>query len=153
MGKVYETIDARLAEWIQRQHMFFVATAPLNESGLINCSPKGGDSFRILSSNEVAYQDFNGSGAETISHLRENGRIVIMFCAFEGAPKIVRLHGHGMVVTEGHSHYHQLIGKFPPNVGTRSIIHVGVSRISDSCGYVVPLYEFKEPRDFLESGR
>jgi len=151
MGKVYESIDTRLAEWIQQQHMFFVATAPLSDTGSINCSPKGGDSFRIIGGNEVAYQDFTGSGAETIAHLRENGRIVIMFCAFEGPPKIVRLHGQGTVITERNSQYPQLIEIFPPKVGTRSIIHVSVRRISDSCGYSVPLYEFKEPRDILDN--
>ncbi len=150
MGKTYDSINAQLTEWIQQQHMFFVATAPLSDSGLVNCSPKGGDSFRVINGTEVAYQDFTGSGVETIAHLNENGRIVIMFCAFEGPPKIVRLHGKGSVFTEGDSQYQQLIERFPPNIGTRSIIHIAVNRISDSCGYSVPLYEFKEPRDILD---
>src|SRR3990172_9779508 len=98
MAKIYEQINDELADWIQRQHVFFVATAPLVPDGHVNCSPKGGDSFRVIDSHTVAYQDLTGSGAETIAHLRENGRIVIMFCAFEGAPKIVRLHGRGEVI-------------------------------------------------------
>ena len=150
MGKVYEQINAQLADWIQQQQMFFVATAPLSESGCINCSPKGGDSFRIINESEVMYQDLTGSGVETIAHLRENGRIVIMFCAFEGPPQIVRLHGTGTVITEQHHHYQQWLQQFPPNIGTRSIIHIAVSRISDSCGYAVPLYDFKDHRDTLD---
>lgn len=150
MGNIYEAIDEKLSKWIEQQQMFFVATAPLDESGLINCSPKGGDSFRILSGTEVAYQDYTGSGVETIAHLRENGRIVIMFCAFDGPPNIVRMYGRGTVVTQDDPAYASLIEKFPPNAGTRAIIHVAVNRIADSCGYSVPLYEFKERRDILD---
>ncbi|MCP4200692.1 MAG: pyridoxamine 5'-phosphate oxidase family protein [bacterium] len=150
MGKVYEYIDDKLAEWIAQQHVFFVATAPLSAEGHVNSSPKGGDSFRVVSGSEVAYQDYTGSGVETIAHLRENGRIVIMFCAFKGPPKIVRLHGHGTVVTNDHTRYAELARHFPSNPGTRSIIHVSVERISDSCGYAVPLCEFKRPRDTLD---
>lgn len=150
MGKVYEVIDDRLADWLKKQHMFFVATAPLSESGSINCSPKGGDSFRILGDTDVAYQDLTGSGVETIAHLRENARIVVMFCAFEGPPKIVRLHGKGTVITEGHEEFDNLAAKFIPHVGARSIIHIAVNRISDSCGYSVPLFEFRGDRDILD---
>lgn len=150
MGKTYESIDAKLQSWIEQQQMFFVATAPLAGEGLINCSPKGGDSFRILGGNEVAYQDYTGSGVETIAHLRENGRIVIMFCGFEGAPNIVRLHGVGSVVTEADARYQELVEKFPPNEGTRAVILVTVNRISDSCGFSVPLYEYKGQRDILD---
>jgi len=150
MAKVFATIDDELAHWIAQQKMFFVATAPLSDEGLINCSPKGGDSFRVLGGTRVAYQDFTGSGVETIAHLRENGRIVIMFCAFEGAPKILRLHGRGTVVTAADEGYAELIAKFPPNPGTRAIIHVDVERIADSCGYAVPVYEFKALRDILD---
>ncbi len=150
MGKTYEDIDEKLAAWVASQHVFFVATAPLGADGHVNNSPKGGDSFRIISGSEVAYLDYTGSGVETIAHLRENGRIVIMFCAFEGPPKIVRFHGHGTVVTEGHARYAELLQHFPENPGTRSIIHVLVSRISDSCGYGVPVCEFKKPRDTLD---
>ncbi len=150
MGKVYETIDEQLAGWLQRQHMFFVATAPLGATGSINCSPKGGDTFRVLGGSAVAYQDLTGSGVETIAHLQENGRIVLMFCAFEGPPGIVRLHGRGTVLTRGHPEYEELAAHFPPHVGTRSIIHVEVTRISDSCGYSVPLYRFAGQRDILD---
>src|SRR5579862_5026419 len=99
MSKVMDCIDTKLAEWIAEQHIFFVATAPLAQAGHINCSPKGGNSFRVLGPMEVVYQDYTGSGAETAAHLCENGRIVVMFCAFEGKPNIVRLHGHGEVIT------------------------------------------------------
>ncbi len=150
MGKVYKTIDERLASWMQQQHMFFVATAPLSEAGSINCSPKGGDSFRILGPTEVAYQDLTGSGIETIAHLKENGRIVLMFCAFEGAPNILRLHGKGRVFTKGQAGFDELLAHFPANIGTRSIIHIEVSRISDSCGYAVPLLQYQGDRDVLD---
>ena len=150
MAKIFATVDDELARWIARQQLFFVATAPLGDEGLINCSPKGGDSFRVLGGTEVAYQDFTGSGVETIAHLRENGRIVIMFCAFEGAPKILRLHGRGSVVIAGDERYPELAAQFPPNPGTRAIIHIDVERIADSCGYAVPVYEFKAPRDILD---
>ena len=150
MAKIFATIDDDLARWIAQQKLFFVATAPLSDEGLINCSPKGGDTFRVLGDTEVAYQDFTGSGVETIAHLRENGRIVIMFCAFEGAPRILRLHGRGSVVTVGDERFPELAAKFPPNPGTRAIIHLNVERIADSCGYAVPVYEFKAPRDILD---
>jgi len=150
MGKVYKSVDDKLAEWVEQQHVFFVATAPLSAEGHVNSSPKGGDSFRVINGSEVAYQDYTGSGAETIAHIRENGRIVIMFCAFEGPPRIVRFHGQGKVITKSHARYAELVRYFPENPGTRSIIHVSVGRISDSCGYAVPLYEFIRPRDTLD---
>ena len=150
MSKIYQGIDAKLAAWIEQQHIFFVATAPLSGDGLVNCSPKGGDSFRILSANEVVYQDYTGSGIETIAHLRENGRIVIMFCAFSGPPQIVRLHGQGSVIVEGDARFSDLAGKFPPNPGTRAFIRVDVQRIADSCGFSVPVYDFKAERDVLD---
>src|ERR1044071_669701 len=101
MSKQRDSIDTELAGWIRRQKIFFVATAPLSAGGHVNNSPKGGDSFRILGPMEVVYQDYTGSGAETAAHLRENGRIIIMFCGFEGAPRIARLHGKGTVLTAG----------------------------------------------------
>jgi hypothetical protein len=116
----------------------------------VNCSPKGLDSFRILSGTEVAYHDLTGSGVETIAHLRENGRIVIMFCAFDGAPNIVRLHGRGTAVMPGDPGFEELAGHFPPHPGTRSIIRVNVNRISDSCGFSVPLYQYEGERDILD---
>ena len=150
MAKTYEIIDAKLAEWIGQQHLFFVASAPLARTGHINCSPKGGDSFRVLDPVTVAYQDLTGSGAETIAHLRENGRVVIMFCAFDGAPRIVRLHGQGEALTPGHADYASLVAHFPPHLGTRAFIRITVNRIADSCGYAVPLYEYRAERDILD---
>src|SRR5829696_4707 len=108
MGKTFDEITSPLAEWIRRQRIFFVATAPLAGDGLVNCSPKGMDTFRILSPTEVAYLDLTGSGIETAAHLQENGRIVLMFCAFDGPPKVVRLHGTGEVVPRRTSEYEAL---------------------------------------------
>jgi len=150
MGKIYEHIDDKLAAWVSKQRIFFVSTAPSDVNAHINCSPKGGDSFRVIGGSEVAYQDYTGSGVETIAHLRENGRIVIMFCAFEGPARIVKFHGRGSVISKHNQRYEALSRLFPPNLGTRAIIQVAVSRISDSCGYGVPLYELKKPRDALD---
>jgi hypothetical protein len=150
MSKLRECIDGELAAWIGRQHVFFVATAPLSIEGHINCSPKGGDSFRLLGPMEVAYQDYTGSGAETAAHLLENGRIIVMFCAFDGKPNIVRLHGRGEFVTPVHAQFEQLSTYFPPNFGTRAIVHIQVDRVSTSCGYAVPTYDFRAERDILD---
>src|SRR5687768_12594575 len=149
MGKVHDEIGPALAAWIQKQRMFFVATAPLAADGLINCSPKGMDSFRILGAREVAYVDLTGSGVETIAHLRENGRIVFMFCAFEGPPKIVRLHGTSDVFSLGSPQYDLLSSLFPPYPGRRAIVRARLARISDSCGYAVPQYRYSGDRDTL----
>jgi hypothetical protein len=144
-----ENIDAELADWIARQRVFFVATAPLSPGGHINASPKGGDAFRTLGPMEVVYHDYTGSGAETAAHLRENGRMVIMFCAFEGPPRIVRLHGRGTIITPDHPQFAALAKYFPPNPGTRAFVHVAVTRVSTSCGYGVPLLDFGGHRDAL----
>lgn len=149
MGKIYKTIDHRLAEWMQSQKMFFVSTAPLSEEGHINLSPKGLDTFRILSETEVAYLDLVGSGVETIAHLKENGRITLMFCAFEGAPKIVRLQGTGTVVESADPAFASLRKLFPPLQGVRAVIKIKVTRISDSCGFGVPLYAYQGDRETL----
>jgi hypothetical protein len=150
MSKQYQKIDPELAEWISRQHVFFVATAPLSPKGHVNLSPKGGDALRVLGPREVAYQDYTGSGAETAAHLRENGRIVMMFCAFDGPPKIVRLHGHGAVITVDQAQFARLATHFPPNPGTRAFVHIVVSRVSDACGYSVPFFDFRKDRDALD---
>lgn len=132
MSKVFASIDERLAGWIADQAMFFVGTAPLAGDGHVNVSPKGPiGSLAVLGSHRVAYLDVVGSGAETIAHLRENGRIVVMFCAFEGPPRIVRLHGHGEVVTAGDEHFEALIaeaGFEQPTVleSRRAVIDVAV---------------------------
>ena len=150
MGKIYEHIDEKLAEWIKEQHVFFIATAPLAADGHVNCSPKGGHTFKILDPLTVVYQDYTGSGIETVAHLKENGRIVIMFCAFERTPRIIRLHGQGEVLEFGHPDYSKLIKLFPDNIGTRALIRVKLVRIADSCGMGVPVYNYNKERDDLD---
>jgi len=149
MGKVFEGIDDTLRGWIERQHLFFVATAPAGAAGHVNCSPKGLDALLILGPREVAYADYTGSGAETIAHLRENGRIVLMFCAFEGAPKIVRLHGRGETVEPDDPGFAALVSRFKPAAEVRSVIRIALDRISDSCGYGVPIYRYEGERTQL----
>ncbi|NRA00738.1 MAG: pyridoxamine 5'-phosphate oxidase family protein [Myxococcales bacterium] len=146
MGDVFPEIDSRNAAFIRKQHVYFVATAPLAEEGLVNLSPKGLESFAILGPKQVAYLDLIGSGIETVAHLRENGRIVIMFAAFEGPPRILRLHGRAEAVEPDDPRFDQLAANFPKYDGVRSVIVVDVHRISDSCGYGVPLYEYQGER-------
>jgi hypothetical protein len=148
MGKIHEEIDDRLRRWIERQHLFFVASAPLAADGHVNVSPKGDLRwFRVTGPREVAYLDFVGSGAETIAHARENGRIVVMFCAFDGPPRIVRLHGRAHVLLPGEDGFDDLLEHFdPPDHALRSLIRIVVERISDSCGYGVPLMQFEATR-------
>jgi hypothetical protein len=153
MSKVLDSIDPRLARFLMAQPVFFVGTAPLAGDGRVNVSPKGmAGTFAVLGPLEVAYLDFTGSGAETIAHLRENGRIVLMFCAFDGAPNIVRLHGRGRVVLTGDPEFAQLRTAFAKDrdKGQRSIVVVEVERVSDSCGYAVPLMDLREDRDLLD---
>lgn len=150
MGKSYDILDSELRRWLALQKVFFVASAPLDRDGHINCSPKGGDTFRVLGEREVAYLDLTGSGVETIAHIQENGRIVIMFCAFDGPPKIVRLHGFAEVIYPNHDSFPELRGSFAPHTGARAIIRVKLDRISDSCGFAVPLFDFSAPRDTLD---
>ena len=149
MGKVYERLDDKLIEFIEKQHLFFVGTAPDAPDGHLNVSPKGLDTFCILGPNSVAYLDLTGSGIETVAHLRQNGRITIMFCAFQGRPLILRLYGCGRVVEPGDFDWDGLIARFPEYPGVRSVIVVDVERIADSCGYAVPLYEYKGERSQL----
>jgi hypothetical protein len=149
MGKVYSHLDEKIRNFIEHRHMFFVATAPIGSEGHVNLSPKGLDSFRILDAQTVAYLDYVGSGAETIAHLRENGRIVIMFCAFHGPPKILRLHGRGEVLEPQDTGYAALRGLFPPTPDGRAIVRVTLERISDSCGFGVPRYVFEGQRTQL----
>jgi hypothetical protein len=150
MAKIFESITSELQAWLSNQKIFFVATAPLSKEAHLNCSPKGGDTFRVLNGSEVAYLDLTGSGVETIAHLQENSRIVVMFCAFQGAPRIVRIHGKGEVFYPGTPPFDRMINLFPDIRGIRSIIRIKVSRLSDSCGYAVPLYNFVGHRDVLE---
>jgi hypothetical protein len=149
MGKRFEAIDADLAAFIRAQKMFFVATAPLAADGLVNLSPKGLDSFRILGPLELAYLDLTGSGVETVAHLRENGRIIFMFCAFEGRPRILRLHARGEAFEPGEPEFERLRPEFPELPGVRSIVRADVRRIADSCGWGVPLYQYQGERDQL----
>lgn len=151
MGKEYTEIDEGIHKWIERQHVFFVATAPLSDDGLINCSPKGLDSLRILGPKQLAYVDTGGSGVETVAHVRENQRIVLMLCAFEGPPKIYRFYGNGAVIDPYDDKFAVLLAHFPQQPTVRNIILIDVERIIDSCGYGVPLYEFKKHRDSLSN--
>ncbi|MDG4823632.1 pyridoxamine 5'-phosphate oxidase family protein [Asanoa sp. WMMD1127] len=153
MAKLYERIDGRLRDFIEAQHMFFVATAPSGDDGHVNLSPKGmGGTFAVLGEHRVAYLDFHGSGAETLAHLRQNGRITLMFCAFQGPPNIVRLHGQGFYTPIGDPDCAALVANFPdaPDLGgLRGVVTVEVSRVSDSCGYAVPLMTYEGDRDVL----
>ncbi len=151
MGRTYDEIDGHLQAWIERQSLYFVATAPLSGDGHVNASPKGPiETLRILDRDRVAYLDLVGSGVETLAHLRENGRIVVMLCAFDGPPRIVRLHGRGEPIMPEDPRFEQLAEqcRFPPvrPQTRRAIVLVQVSRISDSCGYGVPLMRYEGER-------
>lgn len=145
-----EGISDALAEWIGEQRLFFVATAPSDADGHVNVSPKGFDAFKVLGPDKVAYLDLTGSGIETIAHLRENGRITIMLCAFEGKPKVCRLHGRGTVHPRGTPAFEELVARFPSRSGTRSVVEVDVERVSTSCGFGVPLMEYRGMRDEMD---
>jgi hypothetical protein len=149
VGKVFASIDEPLRAFIEEQHLFFVATAPRADEGLVNLSPKGLDSFRILGPQEVAYLDFVGSGVETIAHLRENGRIAVMFCALTGPPRILRLYGRGDVLEPGDEEFDALAQRFPHYAGTRAVIRISVTRIADACGFGVPRFTYEGERDQL----
>jgi len=144
-----KTISDKNAEFIKNQHMFFIGTAPLGAEGHVNLSPKGLDTFLVLDESTVAYLDLTGSGIETIAHIRENGRVTIMFCAFDGAPNIVRLYGQGEVLNEDHEEFSTLRDRLPSFEGVRGIIRVHVDRVSNSCGFSVPLYDFVDERQQL----
>jgi Pyridoxamine 5'-phosphate oxidase len=161
MGKLYAELDARLTEFISGQHIYFVATAPHEPvpgaSGHVNVSPKGyRGTFAVLGPTAVAYLDLTGSGAETIAHVRQNGRITIMFCSFGDRPMILRLYGIGSVVLPGDERWDELLGRFAWQAGDghdrgdrRAIIVVELDRITDSCGYAVPLMDLRGERDLL----
>jgi Pyridoxamine 5'-phosphate oxidase len=145
MAKVFDAIDSRLAAWIARQRMFFVATAPSGDGGHVNVSPKGPiETLRVLDEHTVAYLDLVGSGAETVAHLQDNGRIVVMLCAFEGPPRIVRLHGRGTVLEADAIDFPDANGHLPEQ--RRTVIRVDVERIADSCGFGVPLMSYEGER-------
>ena len=149
MGKTYPTIDDSVRQFIVAQPVFFVGSAPLDPNGHVNVSPKGLDTFHVLGVSTVAYLDLTGSGIETVSHLKENGRIVLMFCAFQGPPRIVRLYGEGQVVEPQHAGFPELAAQFPKFEAIRAIIAVEISRIADSCGYGVPLLKYAGEREQL----
>ncbi|MGH3564543.1 MAG: pyridoxamine 5'-phosphate oxidase family protein [Pseudonocardia sp.] len=156
MAKVYDGIDAVMASWIEKQPVFFVATAPLSADGLVNLSPKGTTgTFRVVDEHTFAYLDMTGSGVETIAHLQENGRICVMLCAFDGRPQIVRLHGTGSVVLAGDPGFDAARAGFGAaaegrRAYARAVVVVGVTRVSDSCGYAVPRMDLVEERDTLD---
>jgi len=148
MGRVLDAITDELAAFIAAQRVFFVATAPTH-GGHVNLSPKGLDTFAVLDPNTVAYLDLTGSGVETIAHVRDNGRVTLMFCAFEGKPNIVRLYGRGEVLPTGEPETDTLLPRFGENPGARSVIRVQVDRVATSCGYGVPLLSYEGERDQL----
>ena len=150
MGKVHERIDDRLRAFIEEQQVFFVGTAPAGPDGHVNVSPKGlADTFAVVDDHTVAYLDLTASGAETVAHLRENGRIVVMFCSFARTPNVVRLHGRGRVVTVHDEEYADWAGRFPANPAARAVVVVDVTRVSSSCGYALPILEPVSERDLL----
>ena len=149
MAKVIDSLDDALIDWIAEQRVFFVATAPSGPGGHVNLSPKGYDAFRVIDPVTVAYLDLTGSGVETIAHLRDNGRITIMFCAFEGPPRILRLFGAGEVLLPGTEAYDELAPRFGSKAGTRAIIRARLDRLQTSCGYSVPFMDFREERPTL----
>lgn len=147
MAKFSEEIQDHHKEFMEHQKMFFVASAPLSGDGRVNLSPKGLDSFRVLSPTRVAYMDITGSGNETSAHLLENGRITIMFCAFDGPPNILRLYGRGYAVLPTHADWQELSALFGDLPGIRQVIVMDVQAVQTSCGYSVPLYEYSGERD------
>ncbi len=142
-------IDAAVRQFIQAQHLFFVASAPLS-GGHVNLSPKGLDTFRILGPSRVGYADFTGSGVETIAHTGENGRLTIMFCSFEGKPNILRLYGRGRAIEPTDAEFPALLPQFAPPSPPRAIIVLDITRITESCGFGVPLYQYQGERDQIQ---
>jgi hypothetical protein len=147
MANFCEQLNTSHIEFIQQQKMFFTATAP--QAGRVNVSPKGMDTFRILDENCVAYLDLTGSGNETAAHIADNGRLTIMFCSFDADPLILRLYGHGKVITPKHPQWQQTLQAFQPVVGMRQIILLNIDSVQTSCGFAVPLYSYEGERDTL----
>ena len=152
MGQLFEEIDESLRRWIEAQPMWFVATAPLAADGRVNVSPRGSDSFSVLGPHRVGWVDLTGSGVETIAHLRENGRICVMFCSYDKRPRIVRLHGRGWVALPGSAEFDEVVALHPPHPSTRAVVVVDVARVSDSCGWGVPMMELVGERDLIRLG-
>ena len=149
MGRSFPSLSPALADAVRGAPLFFVATAPLSGDGHVNVSPKGGDTLRVLDERTVAYLDLTGSGAETIAHLKENGRITLMVCAFSGPPQIVRMYGRGEVLEPGSDDFDALRDGFPDLPGARAVIRVAVERVGSSCGYAVPLMTYEGERTRL----
>ncbi|WP_166999488.1 pyridoxamine 5'-phosphate oxidase family protein [Paramicrobacterium fandaimingii] len=149
MGKIFDSIDDTMKAWIETQPLWFVATAPLSTEGHVNVSPRGHDSLSVLNEHRVAWVDFTGSGVETIAHLRENGRVCLMFASFERRPRIVRLHGRGTVALPGDAEFDEVVALHPEHPSTRAVITVDITRVSDSCGWGVPVMEMTGERDLL----
>jgi hypothetical protein len=149
MGKQFTALLPEHEEFIAKQRIFFVGSAPLSEEGHVNISPKGYDTLRVLSANRAAYLDMTGSGNETSAHIRENGRVTIMFCAFEGPPNILRLYGTGTVVLPGSPEWDDLYPHFPPIPGARQIIIVDFDIVQTSCGYSIPFMSYSGERETL----
>lgn len=148
MGKFYEQLNPDLQSFIVEQHLFFVATAPL-EGGRVNLSPKGVDTLRVLNERQVAYLDLTGSGNETAAHLQQNGRLTLMFCSFERKPLILRLYGRGQVFRPHHPRWAELAPQLPSVAGAQQLILLAIESVGTSCGFGIPLYEYKQERETL----
>jgi hypothetical protein len=147
MGKLHDSIKPAHKEFIEKQHIFFVATAPLSKDGRVNLSPKGLDCFRVLSENQVGYMDLISSGNETSAHTLENGRITIMFCSFDETPNILRLYGQGFIVLQGTPEWEKYSPQFTLYPSTRQIVIADIDLVQTSCGFGVPLFDYKGERD------
>jgi predicted pyridoxine 5'-phosphate oxidase superfamily flavin-nucleotide-binding protein len=150
MGRMLATITPAIAEFIAAQHVFFVATAPSGPDGRVNVSPKGLDTFAVVDERTVAWLDLTGSGIETVAHLRDNGRITVMFCAFEGKPNIVRLYGRGEFLAVDDPAAAPMVARFPEHEGARTVVQVAVEHVSTSCGYAVPFMTYAGERPTLD---
>jgi hypothetical protein len=150
MGKQFDYLLPEHADFIRKQRLFFVGSAPLSEDGHVNLSPKGHDVLRIFSTTELAYLDLTGSGNETSAHLAENGRITLMFSAFEGPPMILRVYGTGHVILPGSSEWERLISQFELLPGARQIIYITLHKVQTSCGFAVPNFTYTGERDTLQ---
>lgn len=151
MAQFFDQISDKHRAFIEGQKMFFVATAPAGAEGHVNVSPKGMDTFRVLGPNRVAYLDITGSGNETAAHLRDNGRITILFCAFEGAPLILRLFGRGRVLTRRDDGWAEALARFPKREAPRQVMEVAVSKVQTACGFGVPLFTYEGDRETLDA--
>lgn len=150
MAQFFDAISDRHRAFIEAQKMFFVATAPLAAEGHVNVSPKGMDTFRVLGPNRVGYLDVTGSGNETAAHLRENGRVTVMFCAVEGAPLILRLFGIGRVITRADADWADALARFPRREAPRQVMEIDVTLVQTACGFGVPLFDYVGDRDALD---